>query len=235
MKNSLLTGMLLASSLTIAQVHSVSAEELGTLLADNKHVVPYLPADVKIAAGTSFRCDEAGSATKDASIHGRCMNYASAATRTAWRVRYIYEGQADRVFKYEKRGSREVLTPWVTFDPDDSDVYGPPLFVSAGAKQQFVRNRDNTGGESAATPTSSSGSSQGSQSRPITGVDCSELDPYAKIACEASNASAQEALKNVPLPPPVVTTDCSGLNPYARIACEAANAAAIEAVRGSGR
>lgn len=234
--------MLLASSLAIAQVNDVFADELGALLADNKHVIPYLPADVKVAKGASFRCDENGSATKDASIHGRCMNYGSAATRTSWRVRYIYEGQADRAFKYEKRGSREVLTPWVTFDPDDSDVYGPPLFVSAGAKQQFVRNRDSTGRESASTPASSSGASQesqgyqqGSQSRPVTGVDCSGLDPYAKIACEAGNASAQEAIKNVPLPRAVNAADCSGLGPYARIACEAANAAATEAVRGSGK
>ena len=234
MKSSLITGMLLASSFTIAQMNDVFADELGALLLDNKHVIPYLPADVKVAGGTSIRCDENGSATKDTSIHGRCMNYGSAATRTSWRVRFVYEGQADRVFKYEKRGSREVLTPWVTFDPDDSDVYGPPLFVSTGAKQQFVRNRDSTGGENASTPTNSSGSSWGSQSQPVTGVDCSGMNPYAKIACEAGNASAQEALKNK-LPPPVVTTDCSGLNPYARIACEAANAATNEALRGSGK
>lgn len=238
MKNSLLTGMFLASTLAIVQMNHVSAEELGTLLADNKHVIPYLPADVKIAAGTSFRCDEAGNVTKDTSIHGRCMNYGSAATRTAWRVRYIYEGQADRVFKYEKRGSREVLTPWVTFDPDDSDVYGPPLFVSSDAKQQFVRNRDSTGtGANSSTGTSANGSgtTQSSQSRPIRAMDCSGLDPYAKIACEASNASANEALKNVPLPKAVTAADCSGLGPFARIACEAANAAAIEAIRGSGK
>ena len=235
MKNSLITGIVLASLLSITQMNSVSAEELGTLLADNKHVVPYLPADIRIAAGASFRCDEAGSATKDTSVHGRCVNYSSIATRTSWRVRYIYEGQADRVFKYEKRGSRETLTPWVTFDPDDSDVYGPPLFVSAGAKQQFVRNRDSIN-----APTSSSGSSQesyqqGSRSQPVTTVDCSRLDPYAKIACEAGNASANEALKQVPLPRAVTASDCSGLSPFARIACEAANAAAIEAVRGSGK
>ncbi len=242
MKNSLVTGMLLVSSLAIAQVHDVFADELGALLTDNKHVVPYLPADVKVAGGTSFRCDENGGATKDTSVHSRCMNYASAATRTSWRVRYIYEGQADRVFKYEKRGSREVLTPWVRFDPDDGDVYGPPPFVSSGAKQQFVRNRDSTGTESSSIPASSSGTSQksqgyqqGSQSRPVTTVDCSGLDPYAKIACEAGNASAQEALKQVPLPRAVTAADCSGLGPFARIACEAANAAAIEAVRGSGK
>jgi len=242
MKNSLLTGMLLASSLAIIQVNDVFADELGALLTDNKHVIPYLTADVKVAKGASFRCDENGNATKDASIHGRCMNYGSAATRTSWRVRYIYEGQADRVFKYEKRGSREVLTPWVTFDPDDSDVYGPPLFVSSGAKQQFVRNRDSTGTESSSTPTNSSGASQesqgyqqGSRSQPVTTVDCSRLDPYAKIACEAGNASANEALKQVPLPRAVTAADCSGLGPFARIACEAANTAAIEAVRGSGK
>jgi hypothetical protein len=235
MKSTLITGMLLATSLTIAQVNNVSAEELGALLADNKHVVPYLPADVKVAAGTSFRCDENGGATKDTSIHGRCMNYSSAATRTAWRVRFIYEGQADRVFKYEKHDSREVLTPWVTFDPDDSDAYGPPLFVSAGAKQQYVRNRDSTGRESASTPASSSGSAQGSQSQSVTVMDCSGLSPYKKIACEASNASAQEALKNAPMPPAVTAPDCSGLSPFKRIACEAANAAAIEAIRGSGK
>jgi len=242
MKNSLITGMLLASSLAIVQVNNVFADELGTLLTDNKHVVPYLPADVKVAGGTSFRCDEAGGATKDTSIHGRCMNYSSAATLTSWRVRYVYEGQADRVFKYEKRGSREVLTPWVTFDPDDSDAYGPPLFVSAGAKQQFVRNRDSTGTESANTPTNSSGTSQesqgyqqGSRSQPVTTVDCSRLDPYAKIACEAGNASAQEALKSAPPPRAVTAADCSGLGPFARIACEAANAAAIEALRNSSK
>ena len=72
--------MLLASSLTIAQANDVFADELGTLLLDNKHVVSYLPADVKVAGGTSFRCDENGSATKDSSVHGRCMNYGSAAT-----------------------------------------------------------------------------------------------------------------------------------------------------------
>jgi hypothetical protein len=237
MKNSLITGMLLASSLTIAQVNNVSAEELGALLAENKHVVPYLPADVKVAAGTSFRCDENGGATKDTSIRGRCMNYSSAATRTEWRVRFIYEGQADRVFKYEKRDSREVLTPWVTFDPDDNDVYGPPLFVSSGAKQQYVRNRDSTGRGSASTPApaNSSGSAQGSQSQSVTVMDCSGLSPYKKIACEASNASAQEALKDVPMPPAVTAPDCSGLSPFKRIACEAANAAAIEAIRGSGK
>jgi len=238
MKNSLITGMLLASSLAIVQVNDVFADELGTLLTDNKHVVPYLPADVKIAKGASFRCDENSNATKDTSIHGRCMNYASAATRTSWRVRYIYEGQADRVFKYEKRGSREVLTPWVTFDTDDSDVYGPPLFVSAGAKQQFVRNRDSADGEnssSSGASQESQGYQQGSRSQPVTTVDCSRLDPYAKIACEAGNASAQEALKQVPLPRAVTAADCSGLGPFARIACEAANAAAVEAVRGSAK
>ena len=238
MKISLITGVLLAASLTIAQTNNVFADELGALLLDNKHVIPYLPADVKVAAGTSFRCDENGSTTKDASIRGRCMNYSSAATRTSWRVRFIYEGQADRVFKYEKRGSREVLTPWVTFDPDDSDVYGPPLFVSSGAKQQYVRNRESTGKESTSARTNSSGASQDSQSQPATAtaVDCSGLGPYARIACEAGNASANEALKNVTLPQSAVSaTDCSGLSAYKRIACEAANAAANEAMRGSGK
>lgn len=242
MKNSLVTGMLLVSSFAIVQVNDVFADELGALLTDNKHVVSYLPEDVKAAKGVSFRCDENGGATKNTFIHGRCMNYASAATRTSWRVRYIYEGQADRVFKYEKRSNREVLTPWVTFDPDDSDVYGPPMFVSAEAKQQFVRNRDSIGGENSSTPANGSGTSQesqgyqqGSRSQPVRTMDCSRLDPYAKIACEAGNASAQEALKSAPLPRAVTAADCSGLGPFARIACEAANAAAVEAVRGSAK
>ncbi len=240
MKISLITGMLLAASLTIAQTNNAFADELGALLLDNKHVIPYLPADVKVTAGTSFRCDENGGTTKDTTIRGRCMNYSSAATGTLWRVRFVYEGQADRVFKYEKRGSLEVLTPWVTFDPDDSDVYGPPLSVSSGAKQQYVRNRESTGKESTSAPANSSGASQNSQSKPATAtataVDCSGLGPYARIACEAGNASANEALKNVTLPRSAVSaTDCSGLSAYKRIACEAANAAANEAMRGSGK
>jgi hypothetical protein len=235
MKKSLITSALLAISFTISPMASVLAEPIGPLLSDNKQVIPYLPKDVKLTEGASFRCDENGKTTKIASVHGRCMNYSSAGTATSWRVRYIYEGQAERVFKYTKNRNREILTPWVTFDPDDSDVYGPPLFVSAGAKQQFVSNRDPSGTNGAKASTNSSTPSIESESRPVTTVDCSRLDSYSKIACEAGNASTQEAIKSLPIPQTVTAPDCSGLGPFAKIACEAANAAAIEALKSPSR
>ncbi len=162
-------------------------KDLDPLLTENnKHVLPYLPVDVITTPGASISCNENGRVTKDKSIDGKCINYKGMGLTklTVLRIRYLHDGRVDRVYEYEKRGGREVLTPWVTFDSGNSNSFGPPLSVSHSASQQAIYNHnldiEKTLANKLITDT------------PVSAdvVDCSGLGFLAGLSCNASKSGS---------------------------------------------
>lgn len=71
---------------------------------------------------------------------------------------------------------------------------------------------------------------------PAAVMDCSGMSSYKKIACEASNRTADEAMKDqVPQTPSAPAVDCSKMSSYKKIACEAAKASSDEALKAPGK
>ena len=86
-----------------------------TKLAYNRHIVPYLPSDIKSHLALGFGCNEQGQYSASDHTNG-CIDYVSPATHTKWRVRFGQAGAAEKVFKL---GAKDVAIPYVEFAKGD--------------------------------------------------------------------------------------------------------------------
>jgi len=138
-----LTGYL-SSSPALAFKKKHAPQSAGSSVADNSlhfnhHVDPYVPNDIRGAAGqgVSAMCTEKGVLVNNPNLSGSCLDYISPSTGTSWRIRYVaggrQSGTAERIFKR----SGNSMTLWVLFSVSRDHV-GEALYTAAGAQKQYV-------------------------------------------------------------------------------------------------
>ena len=155
------------------------------MLQNNPHIAPYMPSDTHAVNNKiSTRCDENGS--HDATyVMGRCLDYASASTRTKWRVRFGPIGNgAQKIFKMQQSG-------YVLHAEFDSTDAHKVIFTSTEAQKYSASNGNQatSGGKRSTLPQQEQ--AQQAQQAPMQQprTDCERFSGLSqipqRIACEA--------------------------------------------------
>ena len=148
-----------------------------TKLQTNKHIIPYLPRDIRSNLQLGFGCNEHGQYSATDHKNG-CLDYVSSSTKTKWRVRFGQAGAAEKVFKL---GANDAAVPYVEFAK--GDIY--TVIYEAPNAKQYAQGSGNV------QPQSSSGVGTMSQpSAPAQATnDCDNLSWAQKITCNATKNS----------------------------------------------